>query len=418
MELKQDILLSDYSDELHNNFLDDLAIWSSNIVVSNNVIPRAKSFSTMISSSFLHLYDHPDLIEKYPSGFYSENSAYIPTYMYETMQNYEPLSLSEDSSNKNWNFTGLMLIPIFTQMIEKKYDISFSEKEKEEILIKSLEFSFSRTKLTEQQKSNMELYLSYQDKNEKEKNKLIDKWYAQGKNEVTENYFSLEQNKFKEYVKTIFNIGKLEFIPHENIITLFENIGIGENTLNFVKQLTNDNNFIDYALLKNNDMYEKGHPFNRLIEKVRNPKTFDLSNYDVESAKKVVNNLAPTQFYILYNSFEKFSQKIVQESNNVEELINNISGTWAQVALETTDMSFKKLVQILVENISVKYQDKNKSLPFNTEVMFQVAKTINNNNKCSKGKQTIIIDEVSGSTAMKESIRITTNKHQSKIILH
>ena len=418
MESKQNKLLSEHSDELYNNFGQDLELWSSNIALGKNVIPRVKSFSTMISSSFISLYDHPDLLEKYPSGFHSENSAYIPTRMYETMQNCEPISLSDDSSIKHWNFTGLMLIPIFTQMIEKKYHISFSEKEKEDILNKSLESSFAYTKLTEQEKSNMALYLSYQGKNEKEKNKLIDKWYEQGKNEMEENYFPLQKNKFKEYVKTIFNNGESEFIPHEGIVSLFENLGLNKNTLDFVNNLTSDSNFIDYALLKNNEIHEKDHPFNKLIEKVRTPKTFDLFNHDLESAEKLVHNLAPTQSYILYNSFEKISHKIVQESHNIEELLNNISKNWSPIALKASDMPFNKLVQILVENVSIKHPDKNKILPYDPKVMFQVTKTINDHSECNSVKQTILLDEISGNTATKESMRTITNKLQSKIKLH
>jgi hypothetical protein len=411
MNQKQQTFLNDNeeTDEQYSQWCCDINIWSENInsLQVNHLGPRAKSFSTMLASSTMVLYDHPYFLEKYPDGFYSENIAFIPMQMYDKIKELEPLAVKMPSVNSYWNLTGLILIPFLTKMIEKKYDIIFSEEEKEHILLSATERTFRKGKIFGNDQGD------FFRKGDKEVSKFLQDF----KNTEIEFCSSITKEFITNTTKAVFNKKEPIFVTNEELALMADKCEMRSGK--FLRNSGNDNNFIDYALLKNTDMYEKNHPFNKLMGKVKMPsKTIDLLSLDKENYKKQINDIPKSQNYILYNAFEFLTHKIVNESKTSDDLVRSVKGIWTNLALEANDKEFKMLLNILYTHCSEKFPDKKlkeltedlkedhgedfindmyKNLNFkwlDVEVSRKLAFGINENLNCGPMKREILIDAV------------------------
>ena len=376
--------LSDANDNHGGRFRNDIDVWSSRIQVAKKSENRAKSFSTMMASCGIFLYDHPEAMKKYPNGFYSENMIFVPIDMYERAAELEPLAAKLDSANSYWNLTGLILIPFFTKMIEQKYDISFSDEEKEKILLSATENSFlQKTKIVGRGQIDFEYKLNSID----DSNEIIN----QVKEEEVHYLSMIGKVNIKNFANEIFNGKEPIFLSNKDICLFAE-----ENNLlaakTFKKQ-TSDTSFLDYALLKNKDMYEKGHPFNQLMGEVKMPsKTIDLLHLDKDNYKDIIHNITFAEGYILFNAFENLTHKIFNESKTTEDLIRNISGIWSNLAVETNDNHFEVLMNILHDNCLQKFPSEENQRRIEEDMMFKIGKSINKNPSTTRYKREILID--------------------------
>lgn len=387
----QKFFLSDENDTQHERFFMDLELWSSRFHTLNNSQNRAKSYSTMISLCDIFLYDHPIAMEKYPNGFFSENTIFIPLDMYERTIDLEPLAVKLESINSYWNLTGLILIPFLTKMIEKKYDVEFSNEEKEKILLSSTEYSFTQTPFNIRNIGQKQI-----DQNNKvnlnDFNEIIEN------NQTTEevNYLSkVGETEIKNFVQEIFNGKEPIFLSNQNIKLFSEENNLMHSVKRFTKQ-TDDTNFINYALLKNTDMYEKDHPFNQLMEKIKFPsKTIDLLSLDKENYHEVITELSFGQTYILFNAFESLTFQIFNESKTIPDLLGNIAGIWTNLAAKTNDDNFQFLMNILYDNCIQKFPHEDYKKKIDSDITLQIAHCINANPDIDDIKREILIDRLS-----------------------
>lgn len=391
MRQKQETFLSD-SDETDlqvHQLWCDIGIWGSSFKTPDYFGPRAKSFSTMLGSCSMHLCDHPYFLEKYPNGFYSENAAFIPLPMYERMKELEPLAVNTSSVNSYWNLAGLIFIPYLTKMIEHKYDITFSQEEKEAILLSATEKSFYQSPdIVGNDQGGF--WFKQQDK---EFMKVIrdieDNLYEEGLKYCS----SITKEVIKDTAKEIFNGKEPVFVSNDELALLTEKLGMRSHKA--IRNWGKDDNFIDYALLKNTDMYEKGHPFNELMGKVTLPaKTIDLLSLDKDNYKEILRNLPQSQSYVLFNAFESLTYKIVNDSKNEDDLIRNVSGIWTNLALEANDKEFTTLVSILHDNCLQKFPHEENKWVLDRDIKFKLAHAINNNPYCGPHKRNLLINAI------------------------
>lgn len=372
--------------------LYDVGLWQTNIQTSNYSGPRAKFFSTMLSSCHFFLYDHPELIKKYPNGFYSENTGFVPVTIYERMKECEVLALKNNNINAYWNLTGLIFIPILINMMEQKYGVAFSDNEKNTVLHSSLEHVFYPNCFINGV-NNID-YFKYQVENEEGKREM--KEYKE-----YEYCSSINKDTINQSMNEIWNYHKPTFLPHKNLIQLTDELEMSPGVISFIKNLTDDTGFIDYALLKSRDIYSKGNPLNKIINKISYPiNTIDLLNLDNISFKELINKTTGTKSYVLYNAFENLSYNIVKQSKDEKDLLRNISGVWTNFALNTMDTQFECLVNILYEQCVQKFNVEGKSyLP--AKLLKKIVAAVNDHIDCSITKRRIVIDTV---TRYSESI--------------
>lgn len=407
MTTEQLYFLSDENDAYGARFRNDVEFWSSKIDVLDKSYKRAKSFSTMMASCGIFLYDHPCVMKTYPNGFYSENTIFVPVDMYDNMLQSEPLAVKKNNINSYWNLTGVMLINFFTKMIEKKYEIEFSPDEKEQILLSATQYSFVEKQLIVSQKQvEPENQLS-----EKEIRDITDNIIMK---ETTEYISKMNGKDIINVSKEIFNNKEPVFVSNENIAKLAQqnNLYAAET---FKKQNT-DSSFIDYALLKNTDMYEKNHPFSQLMGKVKMPaKTIDLLDFDQQTYKDMIINLPFGDAYMVFNAFENLTYNIFKQSKTEEDLIRNISGIWSNFALYTNDDHFQMLMTILHDNFIQKYpyeEDKH----ITEDVGFKVGSVINDNPSTNNTKRRLIIEGLTEQTNMYATVRTMIYPQKNKTL--
>lgn len=404
MTEQQLYFLSDENDIYGGRFRNDVEFWSSKIEVLGKSGNRAKCFSTMMASCGIFLYDHPEAMKKYPNGFYSENTIFVPINMYDTMMQLEPLAVKTNNINSYWNLTGLVLINFLTNMIEKKYEIVFSQEEKEKILLSATENSFAQKQLiigNRQIDSEIEI-------SDKELDTIMTTSFEQQIHYLSK----IETKDIIQFVKEVFNNKQPQFVSNADIAVFArDNELYTEET--FEKQ-NQDTSFIDYALLKNPDMYEKNHPFNILMGKVKIPaKTIDLLDMDKAKYRDMINNLSFGDAYIIFNAFENLTYNIFKNSKTEDDILRNITGIWSNFALETSDTHFEVLINILYDNFIQKYPNQHEENIWE-DMGFKIAKSINENEKTTNTKRRLIIDGLSRQSEIYATLRTIIYPQKSK----
>lgn len=387
--------------------LYDIQLWSSNILDRKYKGPRAKCFSKMLQSVNIHLYDHPTLLERQPHGFYSDNVAFLPTTMYDRMKDCEPLTVKTPSINSYWNLTGLLFIPILTEMIERKYNESFSIEEKEKILLSALEHSFLPDSNLVNNKT-----LSYRDSVKlselKLNNQKIKTALSQEEVEATFS-FEITEKFIKEAMSSIWTSKMATYLSKEEIIKLAKESGLHMSRMDLLENLTSDTGFIDYALLKTKDIYEKDSPLSSLVGKISYPSnTIDLLNIDMKTYENLINDPFNSNRYQILTAFENLSSHIVKEAKNEQDLMRYVSGIWSNLAMRLNDNSFNEAITILYEHLLDRFgitseQLNKKIIP--DDLNFEIAFVINENNLCTSTKREDLIGVMTGYGEMMPTVR-------------
>jgi hypothetical protein len=394
--LKQEYFLED--DNIASKIANDLDIWKDNITTYQYSGPRANSFSTMLTSCHIFGYDHPEALEIYPNGFYSENFAFVPKAMYERMLDCEPLAMKNDSLNSYWNLAGLIFIPFLTKMVEHRYEVKFSEEDKDNILYSALKNAFFKN-LYVVGTSQADLWL-YDDS---QKNAEFIR--STKKERDAEEYCSeVKPYQIKGWVNKIFSNGEPTFVTNEEVALLADKLGL--SSAKFIRQMTTDNSFIDYALTKNNEIYDFNHPFSKLIDKVLIPiNTIDLLEMDKESYQNLVHNLPDTKAHVLYRAFNHLAYTIVKESNTQEDLVRRIGGVWSNYALQTLQKTFSVLLNNLYEHCVKKFPSSTNKYYLSSELSKKMAHMINSNPDCSYGMREILINNITKYSNLCSTVR-------------
>lgn len=387
--------------------LDDIGLWSKNIAHNDYYGPRAKCFSKMLQCMNIYLYDHPVLIEKQPYGFFTDNIAFIPTTMYDRMKDCEPLTIKTNDINSYWNLTGLIFIPLLTQMIEKKYEVNFSNEEKNKILMDAIEHTFKPRGLIVNSHT-----LFYSD-NVKLRDMISDKEFSKDLREKTEDLtflYQIEKQFIEKSIDTIWMNNSAAFLSKQEVINLAKEAGIEKVRMEGLNRLTNNTGFLDYALLKTTDIYETNSPLNSLIKKITYPSNkIDLLNIDIEEYKKFICDPFVTNKFEIFAAFESLSHHIVKESKSEEDILRYISGIWCNLALQLNDSDFEPVLDILYEHIAEKngILDKNfnnkKTLPNN--LVEKIARTIVENSECYNNKRQMLISGITKEPDMTATVR-------------
>lgn len=366
-------------DNIAQKIHNDIGVWSSNIYSIFHLGPRAKSFSTMLTSSHVFGCDHPEVEKKYPNGFYSENVFFVPKSMYEKMLDCEPIAIKDKSVNSYWNLAGLIFIPFLTKMVEHRFSIKFNEEEKTNILFSALKHVFDK---------NIYIMGYHQ----------TDDWFDKSKKAEAVRYIpqqycsEVTPNQIVKWTKDIF-VGEPVFVSNQDIANLADSLGMQSGDI--IRNFTEDNSFIDYALLKNDEVYDIRHPFNKLIGKFNVPYTsMDLMDFDQESFKEFMENFPNTKAHIIYTAFNTLTYQIVKESKTEEQLIRNIGGIWSNLALLTSEKIFSALLNNLYDSCVKKFPSKNDRAYMSNDLITKIAHTINNKKICGPTMRSLIIENI------------------------
>lgn len=361
--MHQEYLLSDNKEheDLFESFLADLNLWRSSIIVDQKLQHRAKSFSNMIESCYIFFYDHPTLLEQYPYGFHTKNMIFISTKQYQKMLELEPVAVVGEEITGYWNLAGLLVIPSFIQMIEEKHPVVFSNEEIKKIIASLCSDVFFPRE-----------YISH---SKKEYN--------------LNDYIPMTENKLINVMNDLFEYHRPEFITHQELVSIAINLKL--NSVNFLQNIDEDNNFIDYALLNNAEIYDKNHPFSRLITHVKMPNSvIDILDFEEKSIK--MHDFLKIHSYQLYSAFNTLSYQIVKESDDIQTLLKKLDGAWLNTACKCPTDVFGQAIEILYKNCLIKFsKDK---LTLKNDVVNKIAHFINEHDECYPDKRRELIDKI------------------------
>lgn len=130
----------------------------------NNEVTPLNILSESFKSSFLFLYDNPELELKYPEGLVTETLILLPVDKFKSMRiNYAYIIEPQYNSNKeaklynDWVFWACSLTPILIKNLELKLNINFSNEEKNTILDAVL-FNLNCFKPANEQFKNIDVF--------------------------------------------------------------------------------------------------------------------------------------------------------------------------------------------------------------------------------------------------------------------